>query len=396
MTLKTRTNTKLLSIKNCRLILENRILDDATIVIEDGILTSISTTGAAPDGAIDAYGCFVMAGLVDSHSDGLEKEISPRPTVRFDTTYALSSYESRVRSAGITTIAHGVGYQDNPKMGRSVEGAKELRQVILSRASNPNSLVSHKVLHRIEARDEAGVEALVQGLNSETGEMNWMVSFEDHTPGQGQYRDRKQFEAAVEKHELAPGMTVEEYVNKKIAEAEASFSQLEATRKKLRPFVESEKIKLIAHDLENRDEVQNAILEGAKVAEFPVTLDAAQCSVENGLAVVMGAPNALRGSSHSGNVSAREVISLGLCTALASDYMPSSLLASAFLMAETKVCSLVEAINLITKGPASMIGLEKEGTLRIGCSEDLLIVQSKGRWPQVVKVLRPNEPSLLV
>ena len=65
-------------------------------------------------------------------------------------------------------------------------------------------------------------------------------------------------------------------------------------------------------------------------------------------------------------------------------------------MAETKVCSLVEAINLITKGPASMIGLEKEGTLRIGCSEDLLIVQSKGRWPQVVKVLRPNEPSLLV
>ena len=180
MTLKTRTNTKLLSIKNCRLILENRILDDATIVIEDGILTSISTTGAAPDGAIDAYGCFVMAGLVDSHSDGLEKEISPRPTVRFDTTYALSSYESRVRSAGITTIAHGVGYQDNPKMGRSVEGAKELRQVILSRASNPDSLVSHKVLHRIEARDEAGVEALVQGLNSETGEMtdiegdNWI------------------------------------------------------------------------------------------------------------------------------------------------------------------------------------------------------------------------------
>ena len=177
MTITTPTQAKILSIKNCRLILENKILDEATIVIEDGILTSISTNGAVPEGAIDAYGCFVMAGLVDSHSDGLEKEISPRPTVRFDTTYALSSYESRVRSAGITTIAHGVGYQDNPKMGRSVEGAKELRQVILSRASNPDSLVSHKVLHRIEARDEAGVEALVQGLNSETGEMNWVASF---------------------------------------------------------------------------------------------------------------------------------------------------------------------------------------------------------------------------
>lgn len=393
MTITTPTQAKILSIKNCRLILENKILDEATIVIEDGILTSISTNAAAPEGAIDAYGCFVMAGLVDSHSDGLEKEISPRPNVRFDTNYALSSYESRVRAAGITTIAHGVGYQDNPKMGRSVEGAKELRKVILSRASNPDSQVTHKVLHRIEARDEVGVEALIQDLNSEKHETNWMVSFEDHTPGQGQYRDRKQFEASVEKHELEPGMTVEEYVNKKITEAEATFSQLEATRKKLRPFVENEKIKLIAHDLENRDEVRNAILEGAKIAEFPVTIEAAQYAAENGLAVVMGAPNALRGSSHSGNVSAREVISLGLCTALASDYMPSSMLASAFLMAEMKICSLVEAINLITKGPASMIGLEKEGTLRIGCSEDLVIVQSKGRWPQVVKVLRSNEPS---
>ena len=172
MTITTPTQAKILSIKNCRLILENKILDEATIVIEDGILTSISTNGAVPEGAIDAYGCFVMAGLVDSHSDGLEKEISPRPNVRFDTNYALSSYESRVRAAGITTIAHGVGYQDNPKMGRSVEGAKELRKVILSRASNPDSQVTHKVLHRIEARDEVGVEALIQDLNSEKHETN--------------------------------------------------------------------------------------------------------------------------------------------------------------------------------------------------------------------------------
>lgn len=131
---------------------------------------------------------------------------------------------------------------------------------------------------------------------------------------------------------------------------------------------------------------------GAAVAEFPLTVGAARTARELGMPVVMGAPNVLRGGSHSGNVDAEELIRLGLCTSLASDYLPSSLLAAVFLLVERGATTLSRAVGLVTSGPADVPGLDDRGRIEVGTRADLALVELDGRWPRAYRVMRgtPN------
>jgi alpha-D-ribose 1-methylphosphonate 5-triphosphate diphosphatase len=380
-----------LAVTNVRAVAGGRILDDATIVIEGDRIASVESGVAAPTGAIDGQGLLCIPGLVDTHSDGLEKELAPRRGARFPTDFALLSYEGRVRAAGITTMFHGVGFEDEPEYGRSVELAHALCDAIGERRGG-HALIDHRILYRIDARTERGLAAAVTRLGEAPADVLPVMSFEDHTPGQGQYRDIEQFKRALDPAKVGDGETVDDRVARIIAEAEANDAFWHRNLETLRALTAAGRIRLLGHDCEGAAEVDAAASWGASIAEFPVTVEAARRARERGLPVVMGAPNALRGSSHNGNVGARELIGLGLCDALASDYLPSTMLAAAFEAARTSLCSLPTAVDLVTAGPARAVGLLDRGVLEPGRLADLTLVDDAGRWPVVVSVHRAEQP----
>lgn len=372
-----------LLLSNVRAVLPDRVLDDATIVVEDGRIVDIRS-GAVP-GATDGAGLLVLPGLIDVHSDGLEKEISPRRNVQFDAEFALTSFEGRVRSAGVTTVFHGLGYQDRPDYGRTLDNARAICDVIRSRHTSGTARVNHELLYRFEARDATALDPMLDDLerSRSAGLERALVSFEDHTPGQGQFHDIEQYKKYIDPTR-AGDQTVDEYIAGIMAEAERNRPWREKNLARLAPLATSGAIRLIGHDLDAPEAVSAAAVAGVVVAEFPLSVETAIAAREHDMDVVAGAPNVVRGGSSSGNVSAAELIEAGVCTVLASDYMPSSLLAAAFAIAEQGLLPLHQAVRLITSGPASMTRLDERGQLTIGALADLIIVDDRGRWPRVV------------
>ncbi len=387
-----------------RAVLPDRVVDDATIVVEDGRITEVSERAPAPRGAIDGRGLFCLPGLVDTHSDGLEKEIWPRPNTDFPVEFALRSFEGRLRAAGVATVFHGVGFDHKPSYDRTVAQALAVCDVVRERRERGGAPVDHRVLHRMEARSSHGWDALLARLpDSERpipGSMTPppLVSFEDHTPGQGQFRDLAAYRRslALAGDRVPDGMTLDELVELRLVEADARLALREANLAVLVALVRAGRIRLLAHDLEDAAQVEVATSWGAAVAEFPLSRDAAAAARERAMPIVLGAPNVLRGRSHSGNVAAAELVAEGLCTALASDYQPMTLLAAVFQLVDRGAATIVGAVRLVTAGPAEVAGLADRGQLEPGRRADLVLVELDGRWPRVRAVTVADEAAIAV
>jgi len=372
------------TIAGVRAVVDGTLVDDARVTIEDGIIVDVSTGTHIGRGALDGGGSFLLPGLVDSHTDGLERECQPRQTARLDTRFALRSYESRLWSAGITTVFHGIGFDDRPGHQRTLESAVELWEAVSERQEQGSAPVDHRILHRLEARTVGGFDALLSCLpaHGRDGPLP-LVSFEDHTPGQGQYRDVSRFVEALSDEYLPAGVSREERTRQLLEEAAASRDLVERNRAGVGKLARSGAVTALAHDVEDAAGIEAAYTWGARIAEFPLTVDAARRARELEMPVVCGAPNALRGGSHSGNVSAGELVAAGLCTVLASDYLPTSLLASVWLLARSGVTSLATAVGLVTSGPAAALGLHDRGRIAPGRRADLLLVDDDQPWPLV-------------
>lgn len=154
------------------------------------------------------------------------------------------------------------------------------------------------------------------------------------------------------------------------------------------------RIRLLTHDPVDRADIAEARSWGASIAEFPTTVEAASAARDAGMPTVLGAPNVLRGGSHSGNVSAEELVARDLVTILSSDYQPTTLLAAAFVLARNGTCSLARAAGLVTAGPAEALGLDDRGCIELGRRADLLLVSDEARWPTVRDSFRAHDPIL--
>jgi alpha-D-ribose 1-methylphosphonate 5-triphosphate diphosphatase len=308
-----------------------------------------------------------LPGLIDTHSDALERERAPRPSAYLPWDFALLSLESRVRGAGITTVFHGAGFQEKDvgNFQRSTAAAAQLCTAVSQRmAAAPP--VDHRVLYRLDARSAEGADALSEQLAA-TGGLP-LVSHEDHTPGQGQYADR----AHMERYLAADGSLTPEQAKERADELIAERSQylpvLERNLGWLGELATAGQIRLIGHDPDSPEAVAALRARGGSVAEFPTTVPAARTARDLGFPVVMGAPNVLRGVSHSGNVAAQELIGLGL---------PAG-------------------VGLVTSGPAEVAGLADRGRLRPGLRADLVLVEPGQDWPVPWAVLRAADPAAAI
>jgi alpha-D-ribose 1-methylphosphonate 5-triphosphate diphosphatase len=380
-------------LSNVRAVVTDRVIDDATVASEDGRILEVAENRSYV-GAIDGRGAFCLPGLVDSHCDAIEREVAPRPTVSFDLGFALLSLEAKFLAAGITTACHGVSFAskgDRDRM-RTSEMAEALVGVIAARRA-AGARLDHRVLFRLPARTTDSVDRAIACLpGGQPADDLPLISFEDHTPGQGQYRSLEMYKAAIPEEDQARIGDVDAEIARRIQEGQATLPVREANLERVRELAAGKQARVLAHDCVDPDEVAEAQRWGAAVAEFPVTLAAARAARDRGMPTVLGAPNVLLGGSHSGNASAEELIAAGCCTGLASDYAPPTLLAAAFDLADRKVVDFPAAVRLITAGPAEAIGLADRGRLEPGCTADLILVTPDGRWPRVVRVLTASWP----
>lgn len=365
-------------------VLPDRVIDDAVVAVRDGVIAAVEPHRPGLTADVDGQGLLCIPGLVDTHSDGLEKERLPRPGAELPIEFALLSFEGKLRAAGVTTVFHGAGFEESQGRAtpRTVEGAESFCAVI---EAQTDGRVDHRILYRLDIRSVEGLAALKDRLAVTAGTP--LVSHEDHTPGQGQYADRAYYERYLMG---ARGMTGEEavaHVDQLITERAGRLGIREEAMTWLADQAKAGRIRLLGHDLTSEVEIDELVARGGTVAEFPTTVAAAQAARDRGLPVVMGAPNVLRGRSHNGNASGRELIELGLVTAIASDYLPSSLLAAVFSLIDTTRMDLAAAVGLVTSGPAEVAGLSDRGRLEPGLRADLVLIAAGGRWPVVHSVL---------
>jgi alpha-D-ribose 1-methylphosphonate 5-triphosphate diphosphatase len=377
-----------------RAVLPDAIIDNARVVVRDGLIAEVGPAPAGSSADLDGRGLLCVPGLIDVHSDALERERAPRPGVLLPWDFAATSLEAKLSASGITTAFHGAGFQDKMSgaMTRSARTALEVCAAVTARAADPAPLVRHRILYRLDARSPEGAAALAEALDGHPGtaESLPLVSHEDHTPGQGQYADRRYMERYLAG---ADGLSAEEAarrVDELIAERAAHRPALDRNMAWLGSLALAGRIRLVGHDMDSPAAVEALRARGGTVAEFPTTVDAARAARELGLSVVMGAPNVMRGESHSGNVPAAALAELGLVDALASDYLPSGLLAGAFTLARSGLATLPAAIGLVTYGAAAAAGLPDRGRLAAGLRADLALVDDAGAWPVVRATFRAS------
>ena len=367
-----------------RAVLPDRILDDARIVVRSGIVEEVAPHPPGGTSDVDGRGAVCLPGLVDVHGDAVGRELRPRPGASVPVGFALAAAEGRVRAAGITTAYQGVAFQERSAVGLPIGSppAEEIADAIDAVARS----TSMQILHRVDVRCAVGAAALESRIAAADGRV-LVVSHEDHTPGQGQYADPATMRRWMVEGE---GMSTEDAATHVEWWRESRDERIEVGRRtlaRLGDLARAGRIRLFGHDPATRQDIDDLVDRGGVVAEFPTTLEAAAHARRRGLLIVAGAPNAMRGGSHAGNVSAGELIAAGLVDALASDYLPDAQLGAVLRLAAQGACSLPAAVGLVTSGPAAAVGMTDRGALRAGLRADLVLADLDGAWPRVLATL---------
>ncbi|MFN4129913.1 MAG: alpha-D-ribose 1-methylphosphonate 5-triphosphate diphosphatase [Paracoccaceae bacterium] len=360
------------------------ILANATLVLpggtlrgqvrmQDGRITDIAEGTGLPHGAVDCAGDLVMPGLIELHTDNLERHIEPRPKVDWPHAAAIIAHDAELASVGITTVfdALRVGsVVSNAKVNYG-EYARALADEILAlRASN-----ALKISHFLHLRAEVCSETLVEELDKFGPEDSiGIVSLMDHTPGARQFRDMSKLkEYYVGKHGISD------------ADWNSHVAAQLALRERVGAMHEAAAVAaarrygavLASHDDTEQEHVIRSAEHGAHFAEFPTTIVAARACRENGIRVMMGAPNLIRGGSHSGNVAAQELAEADLLDIVSSDYVPSSLLSGALRLGDLWG-DIARGITTVTAAPAQAAGLNDRGQLDLAARADVIRVTRIG------------------
>ncbi|MGB0498325.1 MAG: alpha-D-ribose 1-methylphosphonate 5-triphosphate diphosphatase [Rubricella sp.] len=348
---------------NARVVLEKEVVH-ASVRIVDGLVAEIGSPTAS---GIDLDGDYLGPGLVELHTDNLERHMQPRPGVKWPHAAAVVAHDAELSSVGISTVfdALRIGSVVSDRRAKYGKYARELTKMILHMREAGALRISHFLHLRAEICSETLLEEFAEfGPEDRIG----IVSLMDHTPGQRQFRDLSKLADYLRgKYAMAPH------------ELDAHFAHLKGLRERIGDTHEEGAVRearrlgaaLASHDDTTSGHVDVSAAHGVALAEFPTTREAAEACHARGIAVMMGAPNLLRGGSHSGNVSAGELAEAGLLDILSSDYAPSSLLAAAVRLGE-EGGDLAAGLRTVTAAPARAVGLTDRGRIAPGLRADLL------------------------
>ncbi|MDO5529607.1 MAG: alpha-D-ribose 1-methylphosphonate 5-triphosphate diphosphatase [Paracoccus sp. (in: a-proteobacteria)] len=361
---------------NAELILPGRVMRGA-VHIENGRIAELTEGDTVPAGAEDLGGDWLAPGLVELHTDNLERHLQPRPGAHFPHGPAILAHDAELAACGITTVFDALRLGSIAKSTRDyARYARDLADEMIEVRASGALKIDHKLHLRAEICSETLADELGEfGQREEVG----IISIMDHSPGQRQYRDPSKLVRYVRgKH----GMNE--------AEADAHLDQLRDIRARHGDAFEEAAIRragelgavLASHDDTTRAQVETSAAHGIGLAEFPTTIEAAEACRAHGIAIMMGAPNLIRGGSHTGNVAASELAELGLLDIISSDYVPASLIGSAFRLAAIWD-DLPRAFATVSRNPARAAGLADRGEIAPGQRADLIRLRKFGTLPSV-------------
>ncbi|WP_211745642.1 phosphonate metabolism protein PhnM [Paenibacillus sp. Marseille-Q4541] len=358
------------------IVLEKGLLEGYDLLIVEDRIANISRTGERNVDCnievIDAKGGYVTPGMIDIHSDYIEHMTAPRPTSLINFGLSLRETEKELLCHGITTMYHSlsifksVDYKYRPI--REPENVQKMLELI-----NQTHYEKHLVRHRFHARFEIDNLDQVDNLKSYiTEDKVHLVSFMDHTPGQGQYRDMEIYKKTVRSYNdiSDEGMSVI------IANHQTKEKLTEESIKEIADLAASRGIAIASHDDDSTDKLDLVESFGATISEFPITLEIAREAKNRGMFTMAGAPNVILGGSHSGNLSASEAVDDGSIDILCSDYYPAAMLHAVFQLSSMLGKELSEMFKLVTLNPAKAVLIDDElGSIEIGKKADLLIIE---------------------
>lgn len=372
-----------LTVTGATAILPDEVLTDVTIRIEDGIIAAIEqgpVAGHEPN-TMDVHGAYVMPGVVDLHNDNLEHEINPRAEANLPLPFALSSMERRLAASGVTTEFHAISFQDNVAKSRSIADARGKASYLSQLEDDPRHGVRHHILHRLDVRTP---DSLAQALPTLMRAGAPYASLNDHTPGQGQYRDVQRLIrlAHVQAEQRNGTKTDPAWYEERMRRAREDTETVQRFYAAVGERMATNSLVLSTHDDDTTEKVDQQLRLGATIAEFPVTFEAAQHSRAHGMQIVVGAPNIVRGGSQSGNLNAADLVARGLADIICADYHSPSLLPAAWRLVRDGLLDLPASIRMLTLNPARAVGLHDRGAIAVGLLADLCIVrEDEHGWP---------------
>lgn len=366
-----------------RLATEAIVLGDrvvaGTITVENGMIAGIDPGIDAR--AEDWRGAHIIPGLVELHTDHLEPHFSPRPKVFWEPAAAVLAYDAQIAASGITTVFDSLRAGSDGDRTTIGGGLFQLAEALAAAKRNGEMRVDHRTHLRCEICSSDVMTETARFLDRYCVDL---LSLMDHTPGVRQFRD----EAKLRDYYRGKSSKTEAELDTFIAmRRQAHALHHDRHRRSLVDMARGRGIALASHDDTTAEHVAESHADGVVLAEFPTTAEAARTCAEYGITVLMGAPNVVRGGSHSGNVAVRELAEQGLLDALSSDYVPASLLHASVQLADVPaVGGLAGAIRLVTKAPAEAVGLHDRGEITPGRRADLVVVDLSGRVPVVHEV----------
>jgi alpha-D-ribose 1-methylphosphonate 5-triphosphate diphosphatase len=365
-------------LRNARVVLPDAVHDTAILVV-NGVIERVAQTVSNPAVTVDCDGDYLLPGLIELHTDNFERHLAPRPGTFWAANRAILPHDAELACAGITTACDAVTLGND--VGRGAYQRMHIEQITASASARAEGLL--RIDHQLHVRCELSNPRLPEHLEHGLPDRPLLLSLMDHTPGQGQWCDLERFR---EHYVGRYGLKADE-VDALITHRQRKRSVCAASnRAAALRFARDHRCILASHDDATKADVELASRDSCSIAEFPTSLEAARAARKLGMYVVAGAPNLVRGGSHSGNVAAADLVENGLCDILSSDYCPSSLLQGAFLLADKFSMPLAEALERVSLAPARALGLFDRGCIQEDKRADLVRVRETSRGPVVVAV----------
>jgi alpha-D-ribose 1-methylphosphonate 5-triphosphate diphosphatase len=372
-------NTEKTCLFGGRLFDGKHMIDNGGVLFDKKKILSVFE-GPPPPGAalkIDVMDRLITPGLVDLHSDALEKCIEMRPGVHFDPEFALQNLDNRIAGSGITSFCHAISFADEELGLRSPEHSARLVHLIYLFDQSPMSLVNHFVHARFEVGSTESAGILKELM--EIGAVN-LLSLMDHTPGQGQFKTMQSYLNFYKRSYGLEEEKVIEFAERKQRQNRTNWEDLA----QLCEIAVKKGIPILSHDDDTSEKIDMLVKIGVHASEFPVSLEAAQAASNNDMKLFMGAPNLIRDRSTNGHLKASETIAAGLCHGLVSDYYPECLLQAPFIAQRKHGLSLENLFALITSKPAGfLLGTDSAGRLHRGSSPDIIVMDTTERWARI-------------
>ncbi|EML9726451.1 alpha-D-ribose 1-methylphosphonate 5-triphosphate diphosphatase [Klebsiella aerogenes] len=370
-------------INNVKLVLEDETIN-GSLEVQEGRIYAFAESQSRLPGALDGEGGWLLPGLIELHTDNLDKFFTPRPKVDWPAHSAMSSHDALMVASGITTVLDAVAIGDVRDGGDRLENLEKMINAVEETQKRGLNRAEHRLHLRCELPHHTTLPLFEKLVDREPVTL---VSLMDHSPGQRQFANREKYREYYQGKYQLSSEQMQRFEEEQMALA-AAWSQ--PNRQAIAAMCRERQIALASHDDATHEHVAESHQLGSVIAEFPTTLAAAQASRQHGMNVLMGAPNIVRGGSHSGNVAAHQLAASGLLDILSSDYYPASLLDAAFRIADSddNAFTLAQAVRLVSKHPAQALGLHDRGVIAEGKRADLVLAHRRGQHVHIDHVWR--------